>query len=148
MKDFWSRVDKSDPSGCWVWLAGKNSDGYGEFWEDGEIWYAHRYSWVIHNGAIPDKMWVLHHCDNPSCVNPKHLFLGTQLDNLADMHRKGRGRGPRGNKNPSSKLRPEDIPEIRKMFDHGVSRAEIARKYGVAWHSINRILSGKRWTYL
>ena len=84
-------VDKS--SGCWVWLLCTKAYGYGHLKVNGKTRRAHRVSWEEFNGTIPKGAYVLHTCDNPSCVNPKHLFLGTQAHNMRDMKSKGRGRG-------------------------------------------------------
>ena len=77
-------------SGCWLWLGYGDKDGYGKFQVNNKRWSAHRYSWFLHNGGIPNGMCVLHRCDNPPCVNPKHLWLGTSSENTADRDRKGR----------------------------------------------------------
>lgn len=90
---FLSKVIKSD-SGCWIWIASKDKDGYGRFSFSGEDISAHRTSWLIYKGDIPEGLHVHHNCpggDNPSCVNPNHLWLGTQADNIADKVAKGRG---------------------------------------------------------
>jgi len=92
---FWSKVDKtSSPHGCWLWIAGKCPQGYGAFFFRGQNVRAPRFSWVISSGPIlPDKPWILHNCpggDNPTCINPDHLWCGTFLDNDTDMRRKGR----------------------------------------------------------
>ncbi len=92
---FWARVDKEGPihpvlkTRCWMWKA-KDKGDYGHIKVRGLLTAAHRYSWFIHRGPIPDELHVLHHCDNPSCTNPDHLFVGTQADNVADMDSKDR----------------------------------------------------------
>jgi len=97
---FWSKVDKDTSSGCWLWTAGKTPLGYGIFqvktekcmgWGHWKSVRAHRFAWELTYGLIPEGMNVLHKCDNPPCVRPTHLFLGTQKDNVRDMIHKGRG---------------------------------------------------------
>lgn len=92
-KSFWDKVKKYDSDKCWDWLGCKNKQGYGKIGiGPSECVNAHRVSWVIHNGQIPDDMFVCHKCDNPSCTNPEHLFLGTRQDNINDMMIKKRSR--------------------------------------------------------
>lgn len=99
---FWSRVDKRGPDECWPWTGGRNTDGYGKAPRatgsrpiGRGYTAAHRVSWAIHFGPVPDGLWVLHHCDNPPCVNPAHLWLGTNLDNIRDRDAKGRSAASR-----------------------------------------------------
>ena len=93
---FWEKVDKNLNPPCWEWVAGKNRKGYGTFATKNKIYRAHRFSWTIHYGKIPKGLFVLHHCDNPSCVRPSHLWVGTQLENMKDMYAKGRGKNQNG----------------------------------------------------
>lgn len=101
---FWSKVDRSGE--CWEWTAGLNQAGYGQFsmWPDRPE-RAHRFSWVLHNGPIPDDLCVLHACDNRKCVNPAHLFLGTRGDNIRDCFAKGRGNPVPGARSPKPRRR-------------------------------------------
>jgi hypothetical protein len=92
---FWKLVDRSDETGCWLWVGKRDHNGYGRFTVERKTWAAHRYSWLLHRGEDPGRAVVRHLvCDNPPCVNPAHLAIGTQQDNIKDMHAKGRGRGP------------------------------------------------------
>lgn len=89
---FWAKVEKTD--GCWLWTAALSTTGYGRIGVGKKMAYTHRLSWEMHNGPIPPGMHICHHCDNPKCVRPDHLFLGTRTDNMRDMWRKGRGWSP------------------------------------------------------
>jgi len=93
---FWSKVDIRGKDECWNWTAGKLPTGYGLFYRKGHSKFTHRIAWEFVNGIIPDGMLVCHHCDNPACCNPAHLFLGTDFDNMSDMIKKGRDRHLKG----------------------------------------------------
>lgn len=122
---FWSRVDKGkDKSSCWLWRAGK-SNGYGTFMVGSRNYGAHRISWGLTMGGVPKGLWVLHNCpggDNPACVNPAHLFLGTNLDNMRDMIKKGRKITVRGDAHYS-----RTHPELLARGDRNGARAHIER---------------------
>jgi len=146
---FWSKVDKT-PSGCWVWLSTKNTQGYGRFsirvapWK--QRWYsAHRLVWEWAHGEEP-ALCVLHRCDNPSCVNPAHLFLGTHKDNARDREAKRRRRAPKGALNGRAKLTEADVLDIRRR--RGTDPVYIAGLYGVSHEHVRRILSGESWSHL
>jgi hypothetical protein len=155
-------------SGCWLWTGTTNRGGYGVFSfsraKSGVA--AHRASWMIHKGEIPGGLWVLHKCDNPACVNPDHLFLGTAKDNTADMMRKGRWRAPvvinrargdrhrsrtapesikRGEAHHSATITEADVQAIRLSAEAGVA---LARRYGLTPTSITRIRLRKSWRHV
>ncbi|MCP4006658.1 MAG: HNH endonuclease [bacterium] len=138
------RADYS--TGCWEWTAAKNACGYGIIGFAGGSLLAHRVAWEIFFGEITEPC-VLHHCDNPGCVNPEHLFLGTQQDNIADMKEKGRARAPerRGEDVPTSKLTEKQVLEIRA--DPRVQR-EIAADYGVHQVTVGEIKRREIWTHI
>jgi len=146
---FWRKVNKQTKNGCWEWTGCLNEHGYGAFCKKhtGEL-LAHRASWKIHNGELPKELHVCHKCDVPLCVNPNHLFLGTNADNVADKIAKGRssydGFKP-GEDHPQSILTSEQINSIRL---DGRNAAEIAKIYGVSRSHIDGIKSGKTWKSL
>jgi len=148
---FWEKVAflGAGPDDCWVWRGVRNAEGYGKIGEGGvhgRTLQAHRVSYELANGPIAKGMFVCHHCDNPSCVNPAHLFLGTQADNTQDMMNKGRS--ARGDGIGISKLISQQVYEIRAMLDRGISQLLIAGKYGVSQTAITRINTGKTWGWL
>ncbi len=145
---FWSKVDKLGPDECWNWLASKRTAGYGHFRLGKTMKSAHRISWLFVHGPIPEGMFILHICDNPSCVNPDHLFLGTHQDNADDKVNKGRHVPCKGSRNGYSKLTEEDIPHIRKLHDNGISQTAIAEEYGVIQATISKIVLGNSWTHV
>lgn len=130
-------------SGCHLWLLSVNNMGYGRVRHQRREYLAHRFAWELRNGKIPYGMFLLHRCDTPLCVNPSHLFLGTQLDNLRDAVKKGRIR--HGEKHRDSKLTEKDVREIREAprFHRG-----FARKYGVSTSTISDVRNYKRWKHV
>lgn len=143
---FWAKVVKTD--GCWRWL-GYTVDRYGRIALDGgrgaPCAGAHRVSWELHNGPIPEGMCVLHRCDNPPCVNPDHLFLGTQLDNIADRVRKGRNGDLSGQNNGRAKLTSEQVLEMRSRHRGGESYRVLGIAFGVSWGHVGHIVKGDNW---
>lgn len=132
-------------SGCWEWTAYRKPDGYGRFNFNGRMCLAHRAAWLLLKGPIPDKLLVLHSCDNRRCVNPDHLFLGTQKDNMDDMLRKDRGVFVRGERIGTAKLTAEAVREIRTSPKTG---GQLAREYGLSKTAVNNVRAGKTWTHV
>lgn len=144
---FWKKVSKSD--GCWNWTAHRNKSGYGVFLKaKKKLILSHRFSYLIHRGEIPDGMKVLHHCDNPACVNPDHLWLGTIRENNDDCQRKGRRRGAPGERNSHAKLTWCQVVEIRKLAESCVLRMELATRFGICRAQVANIISGDQWKEL
>ena len=149
---FWSRVDKSGD--CWIWTAARTFGGYGvirDVGKDGKIIRAHRLSWELHNGPIPAGIEVCHRCDNPPCVNPAHLFLGTHQDNVTDTVTKGRasGGGARGESHGRAKLTDAQVLAIRAAHAAGAaSQRQLAREYGVDRRAIHFIVTRQHWTHI
>ena len=144
---FWEKVDHRADDECWEWRGCTSGGGYGYAWYGGRNSRAHRVSWVLHWGAIPEGSLVCHTCDNRICVNPAHLFLGTAADNQADMMAKGRGRC-RGESHPRAKLTEVIVRQIRSDVRAGRSQRFLAEQYGVHTNTINQICRGHRWTHV
>lgn len=161
-KRFWDKVKITGTYDCWEWQGAKNTKGYGEFWNtlrDGRHTRAHQVSWILRNGEIPDGLCICHKCDNPSCVNPAHLFLGTVEENNADTIKKGRriqgkllyGRDhpQHGSNAPHSKLTDKDVLEILHIRDtEKISFAKIGSRFGVSAGLVNNIVHGRKWKWL
>ncbi len=144
---FWNKVSKLDS--CWLWTSGKDADGYGKIRVNGKYVKAHRVAYELANGPIPSGLCVLHNCDNPSCVNPAHLYAGTMAQNMADKVR--RGRQPRGNDyGPKhTKLTETDVRDIRDAYVAGqATYAELAARYNIGRIEIVRIVLGQRWQHI
>lgn len=146
--------------GCWLWT-GPSTKGYGTFSVSGKLVYAHRHSWTIHRGEIPNGAHVLHKCDTPLCVNPDHLFIGNNLLNVADKVAKGRqARGLkhseavkktalRGERNPKHKLTESDVLEIRQLHSTGtIGFKKLGKHFGVAYQTIQGIVARRYWTHI
>ncbi len=141
---FWEKVNKTET--CWLWTAQLDKEGYGQFRIlcKGRRYQAHRISWRLHFGEIPEGMKACHHCDNPACVRPSHLFLGTQTHNVADMNAKGRHAF--GEKNGSAKMTNEQVRDIRRRYAAGgVLQHTLAVEHGVADCTISQIVNRKKW---
>lgn len=145
---FSRKYQVDDTTGCWVWTASILQTGYGQIQVDGRPMKAHRLSWILARGPIPDGLCVCHRCDNPKCVNPDHLFLGTAAENTADRHAKGRS--AMGPGSGTAKLNEQTVAEIRRLYTrygHVNNSVHLARRFGVAHSTIGRIVRGERWTH-
>ena len=145
-KSFWSKVEKTD--GCWNWL-GSHSNGYGMVRNKNfptKLLRANRVAYVLTHFEVPDDLYVCHSCDNPLCVNPKHLWLGTNGDNTRDAKVKGRFKGINsGERNGMTNLTTADVKKIRERVACGAVQCKIAEEYSVSHQCISRIIAGKRW---
>lgn len=159
-----------DENGCWIWNKSLNKPGYGQFYFNGKYYGAHRASWMIYRGPIPDGLWILHRCDVRACVNPNHLFLGTNQDNILDAVSKGRhgsqvkpwrlprdedhysrlnpGALARGSRVATAILSESDVTIIKKRLSCGESGVIIGRDYGVGRHVISFIKCEKTWRHV
>ena len=154
---FWSKVDRSNADGCWEWTAAKSPFGHGNFHCQNQMHRAHRISWVVTHGEIPNNSFVLHKCDNPKCCNPQHLFLGTQSDNVADMISKGRNvkssqlslimktHAARGDRNGMAKLNQSDVNGIRLLLRAGMLQKDIASLFSICQQSVSDIKLNRYW---
>lgn len=132
---FWRRVDKS--ARCWTWT-GSTDKGYGQIGgPNRSVLSAHRVSWELHNGPVPDGLFVCHRCDNPGCVNPAHLFVGTPKDNSRDMVAKGRS--CIGERNGQSKLSGDDVLFIVDMVSDGIPQWSVAKMFGISQAHVSNI---------
>ena len=147
-KRFFSKVEQGGKDECWLWVGSRRSDtGYGQIWNAGKMNKASRISYLLAFGPIPNGLHVLHRCDNPPCVNPHHLFLGTHRDNMDDKHRKQRC--PIGSDVPASKLTDEKVVELRKRFKPGTdSYLTLAREYGISTRVLYTIVNRKGWKHV
>ncbi len=150
---FWKNVDKKGVDECWPWTASANGDGYktgggyGQLQKNRKKLKAHRISYEIHNGKIPDGKWVLHSCGKSLCVNPNHLYIGTHQDNVNDKQLHGTQN--RGTTHYKARLTEEQVQEIRWfLFVDKIPREEIAEMYGMSEWAIYDIQRDRRWGWL
>lgn len=143
-----SHYKVNNKTGCWEWFRAKTK-GYGHFAIKGNFYLAHRFMWIINNGNIPDGLFVCHKCDNPCCINPDHLFLGTNIENLQDAINKGIKLGnSKGEKNGRSKLTQNQILNIKHLLHCKVPTKRIAEKFGISQRHVQYISNNKTWKHL
>ena len=148
---FWSKVDMSGgPDACWLWTGSRGTDGYGQFTVGGRtarLRGAHRFSYTLAHGPIPEGHFVCHSCDVRACVNPAHLWAGTRYENIADRDAKGRVR--HGSPHPRAKLTEDDVRAIRYLRETtGLTYAQLAVRYGVDHTSIYAVVKRKKWKHV
>lgn len=142
-----SQSKENKKTGCIEWQSGKSA-GYGRVNLNNSDDGAHRISYELNVGKIPKGLCVCHHCDNPSCINPDHLWLGTHADNVADMVNKGRGRSPIGENNGRATLTNEQVLQIRCLRDQGASNKELVKKFNSIPQIIERITNRRTWRHI
>lgn len=148
-KSFNEWLVRDERTSCMNFTGGKVGAGYGRLRLGRNVVLAHRYAYELAFGEIPKGKLVCHRCDNPSCCNPDHLFLGDQIDNMRDRKSKGGYRTQaKGGRNGSSKLSDADIPEIRKLLASGVKQKDVAEIYGVTQPLISMIALRKKWDHI
>lgn len=140
---FWRRVSKN-PDGCWEWDGHRSALGYGMTTYKSRSIGAHRLAWILTHGSIPEGMFICHHCDNPPCCNPAHLFMGSPAANSFDMKNKGRTRGRRGPGSAGARFTEDEVRSFRARYAAGgVSTHQLAREAGVASMTMWRMLVGR-----
>lgn len=152
-EEFWSRVERGP--GCWTWKSGFHQFGYGQFRRAGKNYTAHRFAYALEFGPIPDGLCVLHHCDNPPCVRPDHLFLGTMSDNAQDCRKKNRHGAAthpeafyRGTQIALAKLNDDTVRISRALRERGWPVKVLAQFFGVNKPSMYKALSGQTWAHV
>jgi HNH endonuclease len=147
---FFEKVDTGNTvNGCWLWLAGKNHQKYGRFYYDGWDQPAHRVAYILANGPVDPKLLACHSCDQPSCVNPSHIFMGTQKQNMEDCKKKGRFATHIGEANPRARLTNAQVIQIRKLFDSGLyTRRALIKMYKIPASTLDNVIYRINWKHL
>ena len=147
---FDERANRGD--GCWEWSGTRlqtEGQDYGLLYVDGKPWRAHRLSYLLHNGDLPDGALICHHCDNPPCVNPAHLYAGTYASNALDREQRLRRRIPRGESSATSVLTAEQVVEIRQLCSsRALMQREIATAFGISRAMVSMIHNRHSWTHI
>lgn len=143
---FWEKVDRGNVGECWEWQAARGTKGYGQFWNGEYMDHAHRISYAL-DVREPGDLHVLHTCDNPPCVNPNHLYLGTNSDNQKDAFERGQ-KTHIGEQNPSAKLTKDDVIDIKEMLDGSASYSDVMDEYDIGKTAVGQIARGETWTHV
>ena len=138
----------AETGACWIWTGNRPDDRYGHFSVNGATVKAHRWLYERLNGPIPDGLVVRHHCDNPACVNPDHLAIGTAQQNTADMLSRGRGADRRGERHPLVRLTEDDVRSIRALRAGGATETSLATRFGVGRAQIGKIARRENWKHV
>lgn len=136
-----------DANGCWIWMRSVDTSDYGRLYCIGRLLGAHKVSWILHNGDVPDGVLVLHRCDVRRCVNPRHLFLGTHQSNSDDCIAKGRDKHVSGEQHGNAILTMQEIVIIRSRLAAGETQVSVAKDFGVCQAHVSRIQRGKSWSH-
>ena len=142
--DFWNKLRRVESTDCWEWTGYKARFGYGSIMYQGETWLTHRLAYTLHYGSTANQC-VLHRCDNPPCCNPRHLFLGTREDNVADRVAKGRCGRPAGARNGRAKIDGDTAVWIKGLCESGQPRKTVAGMYKLSLAQVGRIVRGDQW---
>lgn len=146
---FWSKVRKQGPDECWEWSGHRWPKGYGVFRDcGGVLGPAHRVAYEMEVGGIPPGYFVMHCCDNPPCVNPRHLMIGTAQENNADRDAKGRQVAPRGSQHGMARMTEDKVRTIRELVTQGFMQAEVARQVGVSAAVVSSVVLRKTWKHI
>ena len=148
---FWRKVVVGGPGDCWEWKGAKKPKGYGNVRVNKAYLLAHRVAWIVSHGQIGEGLVVCHRCDNPSCCNPSHLFLGTIRDNTQDMIAKGRSKmgvnTGKGASHNMAKLSPREVQAIRNLYKNSsMSQGELAREFSISQTYVGRLVNGSHWS--
>lgn len=143
---FWPKVNKTKD--CWLWTAAKNGKGYGRFLHEGKNRFAHRVSWFLSGEVLPKSKILMHSCDNPSCVNPAHLSVGTIQENNLDCKIKGRLADRTDPKRRPCKLTKDDVLNIRSLRETGLSYTEISKRFHVSSRHVSYICKKALWRHI
>lgn len=145
---FWSKVEILGEDDCWEWQGAINTGGYGNFRMDGKVKQAHRIAFLLYYHFLPDDKDICHSCDNTKCCNPKHLWTGTDSDNMIDMWGKGRRLKSFGSSNWYARLNESLVLEIRKLFSQGMKQSEICRRYNLHKATVSKVVNRHSWNHI